>query len=364
MLTFIEKEFIEFTAFCFLQKELVNHRFKRQGVNTQHVQCTSLAMDSSGNVFITGWTKSNDFPTITGAYDTSYNGTNIDSDVFVAKFNNDLSNLLASTYLGGSGDDEGYSITIDSSGNVFITGYTKSNDFPTITGAYDTSYNGGYGDYDSGDVFVAKFDPNLSSGTGSLYTLTITISGNGSVTSNPAGINCPTDCSEIYTQNQIVNLTPTPDAGYVFSGWSGDCSDGQITISSNKTCTANFVIPSNNDLSGLLLFLINKKKKQCFIATATYGTPMAEEVQILRDFRDKYLITNLPGQIFVYLYYEISPPIAKIIENNETLKTISRIVLTPIIYSIKYPNIALFLFSSSLLGLFFSFLINKKFRKQ
>jgi hypothetical protein len=224
------------------------------------------------------------------------------------------------------------------------------------------------------------------------YTLTIIISGNGSVTSNPAGINCPTDCSENYTQNQIVNLNPTPDAGYVFSGWSGDCSDGQITMNSNKTCNAIFVssgsgsgggsggsgsgsggssgdsgsgsVGSDSDLSGLLLFLINKKKKQCFIATATYGTPMAEEVQILRDFRDKYLITNLPGQIFVYLYYEISPAIAKLIENNETIKTIIRIVLTPIIYSIKYPTIALFLFSSSLLGLFFSFLINKKYRKQ
>jgi hypothetical protein len=221
------------------------------------------------------------------------------------------------------------------------------------------------------------------------------------VTSNPAGINCPTDCSETYTQNQIVNLTPTPDAGYVFSGWSGDsdCSDGIITMNSNKTCNAIFVssgsgsggsgsgsgggsggsgsglggssgdsgsgsVGSDNDLSGLLLFLINKKKNQCFIATATYGTPMAEEVQILRDFRDKYLITNLPGQIFVYLYYEISPPIAKLIENNETLKTISRIVLTSIIYSIKYPTLALFLFSSSFLGLFLSFLINKKYRKQ
>jgi hypothetical protein len=191
--------------------------------------------------------------------------------------------LLASTYLGGSDWDQVNSLAMDSSGNVFITGYTESNNFPTTTGAYDTTFNNNY------DVFVAKFDPNLSSGSGS----------NG----------------------------------------------------------------SNNDLLGLLL-LINKKKKQCFIATATYGTPMAEEVQILRDFRDKYLITNLPGQIFVYLYYQISPPIAKLIENNETLKTISRIVLTPIIYSIKYPNIALFLFSSSFLGLFFSFLVDKKYTKQ
>jgi hypothetical protein len=396
----------------------------------------SLAIDSSGNVFITGNTNSNPFPTTSGAYDTTYNNN---YDAFIAKFNNDLSNLLASTYLGGSNGDFGRSLAMDSSGNVFITGYTNSNPFPTTAGAYDTSFNGG------DDVFVAKFDNDLSSGTGTLYNLTITISGNGSVTSNPAGINCPNDCSETYTQNQIVNFTPTPNAGYIFSGWSGDsdCSDGQITMDSNKTCNATFVsapssytltitisgngsvtsnpagincpsfctasftqnqvvnlnaitevnyyllewsgdcsdgqitmdsnktciakfVKDNDEEIALLLFFANYRnlKLPCFIATATYGTPMAEEVQILRDFRDKYLITNLPGQLFVYLYYQISPPIAKIIQNNETLKTISRIVLTPIIYSIKYPNIALLLFSSSFLGLFLSFLINKKFRKQ
>jgi hypothetical protein len=70
----------------------------------------------------------------------------------------------------------------------------------------------------------------------------------------------------------------------------------------------------------------------CFIATAAYGTPMADEVMVLRNFRDKYLVTNKPGQIFVSFYYFISPPLARLIAGSEPLRMAARATLTPIVY--------------------------------
>jgi hypothetical protein len=67
----------------------------------------------------------------------------------------------------------------------------------------------------------------------------------------------------------------------------------------------------------------------CFIATAAYGTPMAQEIQILREFRDEYLLTNPVGRAFVDLYYRISPPIAEFITEHPTLKPIVRAGLVP-----------------------------------
>jgi hypothetical protein len=67
----------------------------------------------------------------------------------------------------------------------------------------------------------------------------------------------------------------------------------------------------------------------CFIATAAYGTPMAEEIQILREFRDEYLLTNPVGQALVDLYYRVSPPIAEFITEHPSLKPIVRAGLVP-----------------------------------
>jgi hypothetical protein len=109
-------------------------------------------------------------------------------------------------------------------------------------------FNGWSGDSDCSDgvvtmnankTCVAAF--NLQS-----YILNVSTAGTGSgtVTSIPLGIDCGTDCSQIYSYGTVVTLTADPDAGSVFSGWSGDpdCSDGVVTVDSAMTCTATFDI--------------------------------------------------------------------------------------------------------------------------
>jgi hypothetical protein len=69
----------------------------------------------------------------------------------------------------------------------------------------------------------------------------------------------------------------------------------------------------------------------CFIATAAYGSPMEEHVRILRDFRDRFLLTNPAGKVFVDIYYSYSPYIADFITEHETLRSAVRLGLLPFV---------------------------------
>lgn len=73
----------------------------------------------------------------------------------------------------------------------------------------------------------------------------------------------------------------------------------------------------------------------CFIATAAYGNYFESEVEILKIFRDTFLMKSFFGRIFVRIYYHVSPCIARRIKRNETLKKITRMMLTPLIFILK-----------------------------
>jgi hypothetical protein len=84
-------------------------------------------------------------------------------------------------------------------------------------------------------------------------------------------------------------------------------------------------------IEGTTLHFTTTAAAGCFIATAAYGTPMAEEIQVLRDFRDQYLLTNPVGEAFVELYYKTSPPIANFITEHPALRPVVRAALVPAI---------------------------------
>ncbi|MDO9228938.1 MAG: CFI-box-CTERM domain-containing protein [Syntrophales bacterium] len=79
----------------------------------------------------------------------------------------------------------------------------------------------------------------------------------------------------------------------------------------------------------------------CFIATAAWGSYLDPHVQVLRAFRDNCLMTHRPGRAFVDYYYSMSPPIAGYIKQRESLRTATRFILTPIVYSLEYPWLVL-----------------------
>jgi sugar lactone lactonase YvrE len=103
----------------------------------------AIAVDSSGNVYVTGTTSSLDFPVTSGAY---AGGT---SDAFIAKLNPGGTALIYATYIGGSAQDSGTAIAVDSAGNALVTGSTTSSDFPVM-------FSGTSSYVPSADVFVTK----------------------------------------------------------------------------------------------------------------------------------------------------------------------------------------------------------------
>ncbi len=137
-----------------------------------------IAVDASGSAYVVGDTNSADFPTTTGAFDTtcgtdgdcdSDSGMHPRSDLFVAKLKADGSALVYSTFLGGSDEDHSHDIAVDGSGSAYVTGRTKSADFPTTAGAFDTTCGTdgdcnpgvGYG-HEGSDAFVAKLEADGS----------------------------------------------------------------------------------------------------------------------------------------------------------------------------------------------------------
>lgn len=204
---------------------------------------TAVAIDGSGNVYITGVTFSPAFPTTGGAFQTVFGGG---SDSFVAKFNTSLSgaaSLVYSTFLGGTGNDgfclayghpftgtgspyfPGPAIAVDSSGEAYVCGATASSNFPTTPGAFQTTYYGGgssSGPFGS-DAYVTKLNSSgsalvystLLGGTGidNAYSIALDPYGNATVSGATASTDFPLKNP---IQSTFLGGQPSPYSSDVF----------------------------------------------------------------------------------------------------------------------------------------------------
>ena len=192
-----------------------------------------IAVDASGNAYITGYTSSADFPTTFGAFQTTYGGS---GDAFVTVLNSMGSGLVYSTYLGGSDAEQGNNIAVDGGGNVYVTGLTRSANFPTTVGAFQTTSGG------MQDAFVTKLNPT---GTGLIYStylggssddegkgIVVDAAGNAFVTGRTSSINLPTTAGAFQTtfgsvQDAFVTKLNFAGTGLIYSTYLGGSSDDE-----------------------------------------------------------------------------------------------------------------------------------------
>ena len=197
-----------------------------------------LMTDSLNNAYLCGSTKSKNFPFTPMAYDTIFKeGGFLVSDAFVCKLDSNLGTLQYSTFLGGNNGDSAYDMVMDSMGNILVTGYTYSTNFPVFCNSFDKSHNG------NADGFISKFSPRLDSLMASTY-----VGGAGSDHSYSISLNTgDTVYLAGYTTSKNFPVHQAWD-----SLFNGDPSDGFIfsidpQLDDFRPCCADFIYPAEGE---------------------------------------------------------------------------------------------------------------------
>ena len=190
-----------------------------------------IAVDSAGNAYVTGRTSSTDFPTVNPIQSTNHGAV----DAFVTKFNADGSALVYSTYLGGSGDDIGTAITVDSTGNAYVTGITSSTDFPTTPGAFQPTCAGS-----CGSAFVTEIN---SSGSALVYSSYL----GGSGGANAAGIAVDGSGNAYVAGYAFEDFPTTPGAFQRTYGGNGDAFASEVNPTGTALVYSTYLGGSNTD---------------------------------------------------------------------------------------------------------------------
>jgi hypothetical protein len=207
---------------------------------------TGIAVDSSGNATVAGYTYSKDFPVTPGAFQTTNKADNAirRSTCFVTRLNPTGTALVYSTYLGGTGYENSSGIAVDSSGNAYLTGATDSTDFPTTPGAFRTTFPG------FGSGFATKLNP---SGTALIYSTYLGGSAFGST--RPRAITIDGSGNAYLVGQTHSTNYPTTFGSYSknYCGGSSDAfvtklnPDGSALVYSTYLCGSNFQGGDNSD---------------------------------------------------------------------------------------------------------------------
>ena len=244
----------------------------------------SIEIDNVGNAYITGMTNSVDFPV------TCKNITPDGQDAFVLKLNSTGDNLLFSNRIGGESFDIGSDIAIDPSGNIFITGYTQSANFPCSNNALDTTYNGkGNERYDwYGDVFLTK----VNSESGQIEYSTFL---GGSKGDAGIGISCPEDNIVYISGNTYSQDFPTSEnALNKLSNGKQDMFLTVLDLKKNEIIQSTYIGGSENDQTWSKLQADSKRNVFLMGYTSSIDFPYTfEHIDSKMDKKDNYYIIKL-----------------------------------------------------------------------
>lgn len=234
--------------------------------------------DEAGNVYLSSVTSSNDFPIVNG-FDNSFNGGTTDG--LVVKLAPDLSSILWSSYLGGSGFDAAYSIRFDSNDNLVLAGGTTSINFPVTAGAYQTSFNGIV------DGWIARLAADGSAVMNATFTGTNSFDQVYFIDLNASG--------NVFCYGQTAGHMPitsgvysNPGSGQFLQKFSADLSTLELSTVFGSGSTSGLVIPNIsptaflvNDCDNIYMAgwggFVNSSPSTGFWQSTTNGMPITSD---------------------------------------------------------------------------------------
>jgi hypothetical protein len=287
-----------------------------------------LALDGSKNIYLTGSTGSTNFPIVSGAFQPALKGS---SNAFVSKLNPAGSSLLYSTYLGGSGNDQGKGIAVTSAGVAFVTGSTNSTDFPTLNPVQATlglsSAIAYCGTAPCPDAFITQLNAagnglNYSTylggnGYDSGQSIALDSTGDPYITGSTASTNFPAAAPP-----NSVSITPTPYKS-TLTGTAGNSFVAKIDSANNPNIS---IVPASLNF-GNETISISSPLQEIYLTNMSTVPLTITEIQVpevnlsttVFTETDNCVGTLPPGGAYCTMYVGFTPNMAGLQSGNITI---------------------------------------------